>query len=277
MLRLEATRLRKQQEEFLARLGDRSASPWTGPEGPFLAPPAGDVERRWAIYSSGFVARLVEALENDYPAVRRILGEGPFGSLTARYVRRFPPRSFDIGRTGDRLATFLEEDPLSAELPFLPDLARYEWALAEAFVAADSEPLAWSDLAALGPEAVADATFRLRPGTTLVRSSWPLVDLWGAQDLADEDVSIPLAPAPSTVLVHRAGLEVRRRLVGEADARFLEAAAGGLGLSDLLHGASGEAEAAALVERFRVWVVNELFEKPGAAARRGVPTEGEDQ
>ena len=263
MPRLEATGLRTVQEDFLASLRGRPASAWTGPEGPFLAPPTGDVERRWAIYSSGYVARLVEALENDYPAVRRILGEGPFGSLTARYVRRFPPRSFDIGRAGDRLAAFLAEDRLSAELPFLPDLARYEWSLAEAFVAADSVPLAWSDLAALGPEAVADATFRLRPGTTLVRSSWPLLALWGAQDLADEDVSIPLEPSPSTVLVHRAGLEVRRRLVGEADARFLEAATGGLRLSDLLHGASGETEAADLVERFRLWVVNELFEKPG--------------
>ena len=145
------------------------------------------MERRWAIYSSGYVARLVEALENDYPAIRRILGEVPFGSLTARYVRRFPPRSFDIGRAGERLSTFLEDDPLASELRFLPDLARYEWSLAEAFVSADSVPLAWSELAALGPEAVADATFRLRPGATLIRSSWPLLELWGAKDLADED------------------------------------------------------------------------------------------
>jgi hypothetical protein len=263
VLRLEAIRLHTLQEDFLAGLRGRLASRWTGPGGPFLAPPTGDVERRWAIYSSGYVARLVEGLENDYPAVRRILGEGPFGSLTARYVRRHAPRSFDIGRAGDRLAAFLEEDPLRVELPFLPDLARYEWSLAEAFVAADSVPLAWSDIAALGPEAVADATFRLRPGTTLIRSSWPLLALWGAQDLADEDVSIPLERSPSTVLVHRDGLEVRRHLVGEADARFLEAASRGLRLSDLLHGASGEAEAAELVERFRLWVGSEPFEKPG--------------
>ena len=261
MSRPDALELREVQQAFLGALRDRAPAAWTGAT--FLAPPAGDAERRFSIHASGYVARLVEALENDFPALRRILGEGPFGSLTARYVRRFPPRSHDIGRAGERLSAFLEEDPLRAELPFLPDLARYEWALAEAFVAADSEPLAWSDLAALGPEAVADATFRLRPGTTLVRSSWPLLDLWGAQDLADEDVSIPLGQPPSTVLVHRAGLDVRRRLVGEADARFLETAAGGLRLSDLLHGATGEAEAAALVERFRLWVVNELFEKPG--------------
>jgi hypothetical protein len=227
----------------------------------------GDVERRWAIYSSGYVARLVEALENDYPAVRRILGEGPFGSLVARYLRRFPPRSFDIGRAGERLPGFLEGDPLSADLPFLPDLARFEWSLAEAFVAADSVPLAWSDVAALGPEAVADARFRLRPGATLVRSSWPLLALWAAKDLADEDVDVPLEPAPFTVLVYRDGLEVRRRLVGEADAGFLEAASTGLRLSDLLSEASGTAEAAELVERFRAWVVDGLIEKPGPSRR----------
>jgi hypothetical protein len=55
---------------------------------------------------------------------------------------------------------------------------------------------------------------------------------------------------------------VRRRLVGEADARFPEAAAGGLSLSDLLQGRPAS-EAAELVERFRLWVVNELFGKPG--------------
>jgi hypothetical protein len=230
--------------------------------GPFLAPPTGDVERRWAIYASGYLARLVEALENDYPAVRRILGEGPFRSLVACYVRRCPPRSYDIGRAGDRLAELLDEDPLGAELPFLPDLARFEWSLAEAFVAADSVPLAWSDVAALGPEAAADTRFRLRPGTTLVRSSWPLLSLWAAKDLADEDVDVRLEPAPHAVLVYRDGLEVRRRLVGEADAGFLEAAATGLRLSGLLGGASGEAQAATLVERFRAWVVDGLFDKP---------------
>jgi len=264
--RLEAPRLRLLQQDFLAGLRGRLAPAWTEPAGPFLAPPTGDVERRWAIYSSGYVARLVEALETDYPAVRRILGEEPFGSLVERYVRRFSPRSFDIGRAGDRLAEFLEQDPLAADLPFLPDLARFEWSLAEAFVAADSQPLAWSDVAALGPEAVADARFRLRRGTTLVRSSWPLVALWAAKDLADKDVDVPLEPAPTTVLVHRAGLEVRRHLVGEADAGFLEAAATGLRLFDLLSEASGEARAAELVERFRVWVVNGLFEKTRAAA-----------
>ena len=65
--------------------------------------------------------------------------------------------------------------------------------------------------------------------------------------------------------MHRAGLEVSRRLVGEADAGFLEAALAGLRLSKLLTGAPSAAEAAELVERFRSWVVVGLFERPGSS------------
>ena len=103
----------------------------------FRKPPEGTVEGRWHIYSSGYLTRLVEALENDYSALARVVGPGPFGSLIQRYVAAHPPRSFDLRYAGDRLATFLEQDPLTGDLPFLPDLARLEWLLAEAFVAKD--------------------------------------------------------------------------------------------------------------------------------------------
>jgi uncharacterized protein (UPF0276 family) len=189
------------QEDLLASLRGRLGR---GPAPRAFWPAAGDVERRWAIYSSGYVARLVEALETDYPAVRRILGEGPFGSLTARYVRRFAPRSFDIGRAGDRLAMFLEEDPLSTELPFLPDLARYEWSLAEAFVAADSVPLAWSDLAASGRRAwpaPRSASARERPSCGRPGRCCAL----GRKGPRRRGRLDPARAVSSTVLVHRAG------------------------------------------------------------------------
>jgi hypothetical protein len=243
----------------------------------FAEPPQGDVERRWGIYTFGYLARLAEAIENDYPATRRILGEGAFRSLAARYLERHLPGSFDIGRAGDRLAAFLETDPLAADLPFLPDLARFEWSLADAFVAADSEPLAWSDLARLGPEAVADTVFRPRPGTAVIRSRWPLLDLSATQDLADQDVSIALEGHPSVVLVYRQDLEVRRRLVGELDARFLETAGRGIRLAEILDEAASSADADRLVERFRLWVMEGVFEKPGTPPQAAVPFEKEER
>ena len=209
-----------------------------------VKPPVGGVEDRWAIYASGFLARLVEALENDYPALRRVLGAGPFGSLTARYVAAQLPRSYDLGRAGDRLASFLQQDPLTERLPFLPDLASLEWAMAEAFVAADAQPLTWEHLAGLGPAQVATLPLRTIPGTALVRSEWPLLDIWRLRDVPDGEVDLDLTGRPSTVLVYRRGLDVRWRPINEAEALLLDAASRGASLDQCELGLAG-----AIVER----------------------------
>ena len=110
-----------------------------------------------------------------------------------------PPRSYDLGQAGDRLASFLQQDPLIERLPFLPDLARLEWAVAEAFVATNAQPLRWEELAGLDPAEVASLPLRTIPGTAVVRSEWPLLDIWRLRDVPDEEVDLDVTGRPSTV------------------------------------------------------------------------------
>lgn len=225
----------------------------------FAPPPAGTIEERWHVYSSGYRARLVEAVENDYPAVRRILGEGPFRSLVARYVRACPPRSYDIGRAGDRLAEFLETDALLETLPFLPDLARFEWALAEAYVAADDPPpLRWDALVPLPPNAVADLPLALHPSVAVVRSPWPLFELRDCQDLPDEAVAIPVTGRAVDALVYRRGLDVARRALDEGEADLLTRMGAGTTLARLAD-VAGDVPPSHLAEMFRRWVSEGLI------------------
>lgn len=267
---MEAVELSAAQAAFLGDVTGDQPRTAADRAAVFAVPPGDSVERRWGIYGGGYVARLVEAVENDFPATRRILGPRAFESLVARYVRRFPPRSFDIGRAGDRLADFLTADPLAVDLPFLPDLARLEWRLAEAFVAENAEPLAWNALALVDPEIVADTTFRLLPGTAMIETRWPLLALRSTQSKADSEISIPVDEGPRTLLVHRHGLEVRCREVEAGDASFLELATRGLRLSV----AAGDSEDRALdlVTRFRSWVAEGLFIKQGTAHSARTPS-----
>ena len=188
-------------------------------------PPQGTVESRWHIYASGYLAGIVEALEHDYPAVKRVVGSGHFEALTERYLTAHSPRSFDLRHAGDRLALFLEQDPLTEKLPFLPDLAKLERLLSEAFVAKDPEPLLWSELQAMAPEAVSDLPLVLNPGTAVIRSDWPIIDIRNLKNERDEKVSLTVEGCPSIVLVYRYELQARCRTLDEEDARFIEAAA----------------------------------------------------
>ena len=254
------------QETVLADLEARAVLTPADRAALFRAPHRGSVEDRFSVYRDGYLARLAEALENDYPALRRLLGEGSFRSLARRYVRACPPVSFDLGRAGDRLPRFLTSDPLTGDFPFLPDLARLEWALSEAIVAPDATVLAWSDLVRLGPEASADLPLRPRPGTRLVRSRWPIADLRACRNAPEGSIDVQIEGRPMAVLVHRRGLDLVYRSVDEEEARFIEAAERGATLGvfqDSCAAGADPARTGRLLELFRRLVDEGLFLNPG--------------
>ncbi len=267
--------MRAESPDRLGRLQARFLTDLSGPDERsrparslfFEAPPRGSIADRWAIYRDGYVARIVEALENDFRGLRRVLGRGAFCAMTGRYLRSYPPFSFDIGQAGARLPEFLRDDHVSRALPFLADLARLERTQLESFVARDATALAWSDLARLGPDAAADLPLRLCPGTALLRSAWPVLDIWSCRDLPDEEVSLQVEGRPTTVMVYRRGLEVRTRAVAVDEARIVEAASNGSSLAALAaagvcgNGATGMQKLLELLHRL---VDEGLFLKPGA-------------
>jgi hypothetical protein len=228
--------LRELQERFLRGLRDGATADQLAAAGVFAAPPRSTATDRWHVYREGYLVRLVEAVRNDYPAVERVVGEGPFSSLAARYLNAFPPSSHDIGRAGDRLAEHLAGDPLTAELPFLPDLARFEAALAAAVVAADGVPVTREDLARIAPERLPALPLRLASGAAFIASEWPLGDLWHLQGQADEEVSLTVQGRPARLVIFRRGAAVHWRSVTAEEALFLAAAAEGTTLEALCEG-----------------------------------------
>lgn len=240
----------------------------------FRRPPRGTIDDRRHVYAHGYVARLVEALSLEYAAIAGILGAEAFAALVVRYVAVFPPRSFDLARAGDRLAAFLEYDGLTAELPFLPDLARLERAASECFTAADAEPARWDALGGLEPDRVARLSFRLVPGVALIDSAWPLGDLWNVrvEDLEDA-VSIPLEGRPQSALVWRHAERVRVEAVSADEASLVEAAGvGALTLEDLLSLSGTPAEPAAMsamLGAFRRLVDRGVFSRESSAGFPG--------
>jgi hypothetical protein len=249
-LQPEAPATRRVQHEFLDDLLGHRTRGLAEREGAFRRPPRGAIDDRWHIYSHGYTARVAEALEQEFAAIRRILGLGAFTALVERYLAVFSPRSFDLGCVGDRLARFLDFDSLSLELPFLPDLARLEQTISECFTAADARILSWAELQAKSADDVAALRMCLAPGVRLLRSPWPLKDLWASRlEPNDEAISIGVANRPSAVLVSRRDGRVFVEEVSEAEATLLEAAGtGDVTLPDL-HGLTGTPETAAAVAR----------------------------
>ncbi len=234
-------RLAELQAGFLRGVSEPAASE-AAPDY-FQAPPAASVATRFGVYRRAYFLRLVEAIQGDFPAVARILGPLAFRDLIARYLEASPPSSHDISRAGDGLPRFLETDRQSVELPFLPDLARFESEISRAAVAANHAPIGRHDLAALGDE-LFDHPISLAPGAALLVSDWPLAALWQLQHASDDEIALQVDGRPSRTLIHREGLEVRWRAVTDLEAAFLAAAERGATLTQIVDtGALGSGDA----------------------------------
>lgn len=185
----------------------------------FLRCPAGErPERRFSVYRNNVVASLIGALEAKYPAVAAIVGDEFFRATARLFIAAHPPRGPVMARFGGPFADFLAGFPPAAGLPYLPDVARLEALVLEAFHAADALPLAHDHLPALASGAIA---LRRHPAAFLLRSQWPVLTLWrmntGRVELAAvEDWS------GQEILVARPGLEVSAVLLPPGAAAFLE-------------------------------------------------------
>ncbi len=186
-------------------------------------PDAESAATRLGAYTGGYPARIEESLADAYPAVRHLLGTGRFRELARRYLPLVPKGCYNLNAIGGTLADLLDADPLSAELPFLADLARLEWAVWNAFHAPPAPPLDVSELTEWTAEDWATATIDFAPGVSVIRSRWPIADLWAARSTPKERIDIVLEGRPQTVLVSRRGYDVECTPISELEARAIEA------------------------------------------------------
>jgi hypothetical protein len=165
-------------------------------------------ERRFGVYRNNVKASLAAALTARFPVVVRLVGEEFFTAMALVFVERHPPHSPVLAEYGGAFATFLEGFDPAADLPYLPDIARLEWARHVAFHSADASAADIARLAALQPEQIGTAILAIHPAVTAIASPWPIVSLWTTNTYD----ATPQAPATDwtgeTALVTRPHLDV---------------------------------------------------------------------
>ena len=97
--------------------------------------------QRIQIYRNNYQTSLRGALKAVYPVVARLVGEGFFAWLGYEFLTRCPSRSGNLHEFGAELADFIESFEAAKPHPFLPDVARLEWAWHEAFHEQEHPPL----------------------------------------------------------------------------------------------------------------------------------------
>jgi hypothetical protein len=106
-------------------------------------------------------------------------------------------------------------------MPWLPDVARLEWACHEASMAGAGEALDLPTLAQVPPEAQCDLRFSLHPSVRVVRSAWPILAIWEANQ-PERDGFPGRDGGEDCVLAWREAGEVQLMTLEAPQAAFIE-------------------------------------------------------
>lgn len=230
----------------------------------------GSADARIHVYQHMYQARIVEALETQFPRVARWLGAAAFAELGAAYIADEPSRHPSLRFIGQRFPDWLAaQAPADARHGVLAELARLEWAREDVFDAVDEPTLTLDAIRGFTPDRFAELPLRLVAAHRRVRTARPLAALWDAIGPAGHTAEARLlddTAATGTgeaLLVWRQGIAVFHRATDAAESAALDAIAGGTtfgAVCEALSRDSSEEEAAAQAFAWlSTWAADELL------------------
>jgi len=189
---------------------------------PRLVGPDGEPSaRRFAVYRNNVVVGLTEALQANFPAVCRLVGEEFFQAMARIYVALAPPTSPILLDYGVGFAEFVAGFEPAQSLPYLTEVARIERAWTEAYHAGEAQALSPEAFADIPSNAFSVLRLTLHPSLRIVRCRYPALTIWRMNVGDGVPAPVDIDAGGQDALVLRSAADVEVRLLSPGGADFL--------------------------------------------------------
>ncbi|MBY0317250.1 MAG: DNA-binding domain-containing protein [Reyranella sp.] len=186
------------------------------------------------VYRDGYALRLIEALTTDYPGVMAMAGPADFDHMARAYIASHPSRHPSVRWYGRDLADFLGSTEPYSRTPAAAEMARFEWALGEAFDSPDATPITADALMALPQEAWETLAFTTLPSLRRLVLAFEAPQAWQRREEVEPgDLLVERAPGPLTWAIWRPDLVSNFRSLDADETAMLDALVGGRSFPDL--------------------------------------------
>lgn len=186
------------------------------------------------VYRDGYALRLIEVLTTDYPGLMAMAGPADFDHMARAYIAAHPSRHSSVRWFGKGLADFLAGTPPYKASPAAAEMARFEWALGEAFDSADVTPITADALMALPPEAWETLVFTTLPSLRRCTFAFEVAQAWQRRDEVEPgNLEIARAAEPVAWAIWRPERISNFRSLDPDEAAMLDALVAGRAFPEL--------------------------------------------
>lgn len=140
--------------------------------------PAGKLKNPQAVLSvhrRGYIAALTEQLGETFEAVWWALGDEEFLRASEQYIFSHPWESYNLIHYGEEFPDYLQK-MYGTKIPFLKDLAHFEWQFRTVFHLLNNEPIGEDKIKLL--QSGSRVRLILTPSLNFSRSEFAIYSLW---------------------------------------------------------------------------------------------------
>jgi hypothetical protein len=156
----------------------------------------------FGVYRNAYTGRLVDVLRNDYPLLRKFVGDEYFSDLARTFIAAHPSRTQNARWFGAEFPTFLARHDAARKFA---ELAHIEKAVADAFDSIDAPVLGLVDLARVPSELWARMIFRPHPSVALLRNVTNSFAIWKSLKDGNTPSHAARLADPESVIIWRQG------------------------------------------------------------------------
>lgn len=193
-------------------------------------------QERLAVYADAYRLRLLEALEDNYPALHTLLGDEEFDRLGRRYIDAHPSTHPSIRWFGGKMHELLREETPYRDQPVLSEMALFEWTLRGAFDASDDPVCSIEAMAALSTDAWPGMRLQFHPSVTRLDLVWNVATLWKQIDQNKTPDNPEAGEYPVPWIIWRQNLRQFFRSLSVDEGWALDAMMGGQNFGDICGG-----------------------------------------
>lgn len=149
------------------------------------------------VYSSGYTARLTEALGETFEAVWRVLGDELFFRVAADYIKSHPSTSYNLSDYGGEFAEYAATRDELKVFPFIRELAEFEWTFKNLFHEREEAALAAARLA----QSTGTTRLEFVSSHRLLKHGHQIYPIWKLRQ--DSQASLPEFSNPERLLLSK--------------------------------------------------------------------------
>ncbi len=176
---------------------------------------------RLTIYRKTIRAAHIETLCNIFKCCKNILGDRYFKKIANDFFVKYPSNNQNLNLYGESFPEYLEISVKNlnelSEYKYLPDLAQLELALEQCYFAKDDINFDFTSLQKLDSDEYKNICFELSPSLSLIKSNYPIHEVWLANTNSDSSHEIQSIQEPQYLCVTRKNYKPETHKINQND------------------------------------------------------------